>query len=222
MGASLPDEEYRLKPWEDDERRRNPMILVTFNTFTSLVQKFGTLAEKLPDCSMPKSESIPAMWETVKDLKPTSLEKLQNTIQSLEGALKIADADSKNSKDEEMLEEINTKKDEKSARESDMNIEAIRLREAAEKAARDKRRTEDDGEIEGVDSSFKEHKLKTGFERHPPVNAEGTCIKPTPTTGHCFLIALQSVRSCMNKSTMHTALVPCAFQMACTNFPCLL
>jgi hypothetical protein len=111
MGASLPAEENKLKPWADDERLHNPMILVTFNTFTTLIQKFATLAEKLSDGSMPKTKSIPAMWETVKDLKPTSLEKLQNAIQSLEGALKIAGADSKNNKEEEIMEEINTKKD---------------------------------------------------------------------------------------------------------------
>ena len=222
MGASLPAEENKLKPWADDERLNNPLILGTFNTFTTLIQKFATLAEKLPDGSMPKNKSIPAMWETVKDLKAESLKKLQTAIQSMEEALKIAGADS-NNKEEEIMEEINTKKDdEKSERESDMNTEAIRLREAAEKKARDKRRADDDGEIEGVGSSFKERKFKTGFERHPSVNAEGTCIKSIPTTGHCFFIALQSVRSCMNKSTMHTDLVPCVFQMACTNFPCLL
>jgi hypothetical protein len=111
------------------------------------------------------------------------------------------------------MEEINTKKDdEKSERESDMNTEAIRLREAAEKQARDKRRADDDGEIEGVGSSFKERKFKTGFERHPSVNAEGTCIKPIPTTGHRSSATLQSVRSCMNKRIIHIALVPCAFQ----------
>ena len=61
------------------------------------------------------------------------------------------------------------------------------------KTSRDKRRADDDDEIEGVGSSSKELKSKEGFMCQPFVNAEGTCIKPIPTTGHCSSVALQSV-----------------------------
>ena len=211
MGAlAPPPEENDLKPWADDERLNDPFILGTFHTITNLIQKYATLAEKLPDGGMPKTTSIPAMWKTVKDLKPESLKKLQHAIQNLEQALKLAGVDSKSNKEEEAMEEINTKKDdERSARENGMNIETLLLREAVR--ARDKRRADHDDETEGVGSSSKERKSKEGFMRHPSVNAEGTCIKPIPTTGHCSSVALQSVRSCMNKRIMHTALAPCAF-----------
>jgi hypothetical protein len=76
MGAALPTEENNLKPWVDDERLNDPFILGTFHTITNLIQKYATLAEKLPDGGMPKTTSIPAMWKTVKDLKPESLKKL--------------------------------------------------------------------------------------------------------------------------------------------------
>jgi hypothetical protein len=92
------------------------------------------------------------------------------------------------------MEEINTKKDdERSARESGMNTESLLLREAAVARARVKRRAEHDDETEDVGLSFKERKLKEGSISHPSANAEGTCIKPIPTTGHCSSVALQSV-----------------------------
>jgi hypothetical protein len=132
IDAALPTEENNLKPWVDDERLNDPFILGTFNTITNLIQKYTTLVEKLPDGEMPKTTSIPAMWKTVKDLKPESLKKLQHTIQNLEEALKLAGVDSKSNKEEEAMEEINTKKDdERSVRESGMNIESLLLREAA-------------------------------------------------------------------------------------------
>jgi hypothetical protein len=193
MGAALPTEENNLKPWVDDERLNDPFILGTFHTITNLIQKYATLAEKLPDGGMPKTTSIPAMWKTVKDLKPESLKKLQHAIQNLEEALKLAGVDSKSNK-EEAMEEINTKKDdERSARESDMNTESLLLREAAVARARVKRRAEHDDETEDVGLSFKERKLKEGSISHPSANAEGTCIKPIPTTRHCSSVALQSV-----------------------------
>ena len=211
MGAlAPPPEENDLKPWADDERLSDPFILGPFHTITNLIQKYATLAEKLPDGGMPKTTSIPAMWKTVKDLKPESLKKLQHAIQNLEQALKLAGVDFESNKEEEAMEEINTKKDdERSAHESAMNVETLLLREAAVKSARDKRRADHDDETEGVGSSSKERKSKEGFIRHLSVNAEGTYIKPIPTTGHCSSVALQRVRSYMNKRTMHTALVPC-------------
>jgi hypothetical protein len=110
MGTALPTEENNLKSWVDDERLNDPFILGTFHTITNLIQKYTTLPEKLPDGGIPKTTSIPAMWKTVKDLKPESLKKLQHVIQNLEEALKLAGVDSKSNK-EEAMEEINTKKD---------------------------------------------------------------------------------------------------------------
>jgi hypothetical protein len=213
MGAlAPPPEENNLKPWADDERLNDPLILGTFYTTTNLIQRYATLAEKLPDGGMPKTTSIPAMWKTVKDLKPESVKKLQHAIQNLEQALKLAEVDSKSNKEEDAMEEISTKKDdERLARESGKNIESLLIREAAVFHARGKKRAEHDDEIEGVGPS-KDRKFKEGFMRHPSVNAEGTYIKPIPTTGHRSSAALQSVRSCMNKRIIHIVLVPCAFQ----------
>ena len=138
MGAlAPPPEENDLKPWADDERLSDPFILGPFHTITNLIQKYATLAEKLPDGGMPKTTSIPAMWKIFKDLKPESLKKLQHAIQNLEQALKLAGVDFESNKEEEAMEEINTKKDdERSARENDMNIETLLLREAVVARAR--------------------------------------------------------------------------------------
>ena len=194
MGAVVPPpEENDLKPWADDERLNDPLILGSFHIITNLIQRYATLAEKLPDGGMPKTTSIPAMLKIFKDLKPESLKKLQHAIQNLEQAVKLAGVDFESNNEEEAMEEINTKKvDERSARESGM-VETLLLREAAVKTSRDKRRADDDDEIEGIGSSSKERKSKEGFMRQPFVNAEGTCIKPIPTTGHCSSVALQSV-----------------------------
>jgi hypothetical protein len=40
---------------------------------------------------MPKSKSIPMMWEIVKDLKPESIEKLHAAFQEMQEALAIKD-----------------------------------------------------------------------------------------------------------------------------------
>ena len=131
MGAVVPPpEENDLKPWADDERLNDPLILGSFHIITNLIQRYATLAEKLPDGGMTKTTSIPAMWKIFKDLKPESLKKLQHAIQNLEQAVKLAGVDFESNNEEEAMEEINTKKvDERSARESGM-VETLLLREA--------------------------------------------------------------------------------------------
>ena len=69
--------EDKPRPWTDDDRLNDPFILGTFNTVINLIQEFATLAENLPEGRIPKTQSIPVMWETVKDLKPESLKKEQ-------------------------------------------------------------------------------------------------------------------------------------------------
>ncbi len=59
------------RPWADDERLQDPFQLGVMNLVIKLVQEFATLAEKLSEGRMTKTQSIPPTWETVKDLKQT-------------------------------------------------------------------------------------------------------------------------------------------------------
>ena len=62
MGIMKPALE-EPRPWADDERLQDPFQLGAMNLVMKLVQEFATLAEKLPEGRMLKTQSIPAAWE---------------------------------------------------------------------------------------------------------------------------------------------------------------
>ena len=83
MGSQFAPEENKLRPWANDERLQDPFQLGAMNLVIKLVQEFATLAEKLPEGRMLKTQSIPAAWEAVKDLKQESIKKLQVVLKNM-------------------------------------------------------------------------------------------------------------------------------------------
>jgi hypothetical protein len=80
------------RPWADDERLQDPFQLGAMNLVMKLVQEFATLAEKLPEGRMLKTQSIPATWETVKDLKQESIKKLQVALKNMQDTFMMSPA----------------------------------------------------------------------------------------------------------------------------------
>ena len=87
MGSQLASEEDKIRPWANDERLQDPFQLGAMNLVIKLVQEFATLAEKLPEGRMPKTQSIPATLEAVKDLKQESIKKLQAALKNMQDTL---------------------------------------------------------------------------------------------------------------------------------------
>jgi hypothetical protein len=56
-----------------DERLKNFKGQVTINRVVKLIHKLAEAMETAPIGTMPKTESIPMLWETVKDLSPENL-----------------------------------------------------------------------------------------------------------------------------------------------------
>jgi hypothetical protein len=133
MGTSFPAGEDTPRPWTDDDRLKNdPFILGTFNKVIHLIEEFATLAERLPQGNMPKTKSIPKMWEAVKDLKPESLEKLQTDIQNIQEALSSKgdrpSVGSKRGKEESTGGPIDSKKGKEEIEIEEIDSEAVKAR----------------------------------------------------------------------------------------------
>ena len=84
MGSQFAPEENKLRPWANDERLQDPFQLGAMNIAIQLVQEFAMLVEKLPEGRMPKTQSIPATWEAIKNLKPESIQKLQAALKNMQ------------------------------------------------------------------------------------------------------------------------------------------
>jgi hypothetical protein len=114
MGSMKPVLE-EPRQWTDDERLQDPLQLGTMNLVIKLVQEFATLAEKLPEGRMLKTQSIPTAWEIVKDLKQESIKKLQVALKNMQDTFINKDnsvaAGSKRDKEEIIIEESDLKKD---------------------------------------------------------------------------------------------------------------
>jgi hypothetical protein len=67
-----------LEPWANDERLQNFKTQGTINKVVRLILRVAEAMEEAPIGPMPKTKSIPMMWEMVKDLKPQSILDLQN------------------------------------------------------------------------------------------------------------------------------------------------
>ena len=113
MGSMKPALE-EPRPWADDERLQDPLQLGAMNIVIKLVQEFATLAEILPEGKMLRTQSIPAAWEAVKDLKQESIKKLQVALKNMQDTFINKDnpvgAGSKRGKEDSAIEETDPKK----------------------------------------------------------------------------------------------------------------
>ena len=71
---NAPDPE----PWANDERLKDAMQVGTVNKAISLIKLLAEALEKAPIAPMPKTQSIPMLWESAKELKQKNFEDLQN------------------------------------------------------------------------------------------------------------------------------------------------
>ena len=137
MSVTTKDDNDPLKPWKSDERLKDPFLLGAFSQVISAIQEFATLAERLPEeQKMSRADSIPKMWDTVKDLKPESIKQLHASLQRMQELFKkdnneIAAAGSKRSAEDEEIDETESLST-KAAR-TDSSIENImRLQSSGE------------------------------------------------------------------------------------------
>jgi hypothetical protein len=154
MGTSVPAGEDTPRPWADDDRLNDLFFLGNFNKVIRLIEEFATLAERLPQGNMPKTASIPKMWEAVKDLKPESLEKLHKAIQDMQEALASKgdrpSVGSKRGKEEATGGPIDSKKGKEEIEIEEIDSEAVKARK--------------------MGSSFEHNLRNKGFDE------EGICI----------------------------------------------
>ena len=106
------------------------------NLVIKLVQEFATLAEKLPEGRMPKTQSIPATWEAVKDLKQKSIKKLQAALKNMQDALlnkdnSAAAAGPKRGREESAIEENDPKKGKEESEIDEIDSAATKARKAS-------------------------------------------------------------------------------------------
>jgi hypothetical protein len=79
MNHREPNEESPdLEPWVNDERLQNFKTQGTINKVVRLILRVAEAMEEAPIGPMPKTKSIPMMWEMVKDLKPENIRDLQD------------------------------------------------------------------------------------------------------------------------------------------------
>ena len=84
----------------------------TFAHLIRIIEKFVALAEQLSEGQkMSRLESIPKMWDKVKDLKPESIKQLQASLQHMQERFKdtnndLAPAGSKRNIDEDETTEV--------------------------------------------------------------------------------------------------------------------
>ena len=79
MGSRTDNDKTPIpEPWANDERLKNFKGQATINRAVKLIHKLAEAMETAPIGPMPKTESIPMLWETVKDLSSESLLDLQN------------------------------------------------------------------------------------------------------------------------------------------------
>jgi hypothetical protein len=122
---------------------------------------------------MPKEQSIPSMWEKVKDLNPTSIEKLEKTIQDLEEALANKDdrptVGSKRGKEEASEGPINPK--------SDRGKEEIEIEEIDSDGVK-ARKTNSFFERHNMRNDFLNEEGSSIFHRAPHVQIDYMCLLP--------------------------------------------
>jgi len=72
------EEAPNLEPWANDERLQDVLKKSAVIRAIKLIHKLADALEKAPIAPMPKSESIPLLWEKAKDLKEQNFTDLIN------------------------------------------------------------------------------------------------------------------------------------------------
>jgi hypothetical protein len=67
-----------LEPWANDERIQDVRMLGKINKVVRIKLRLADAMENAPIGPMPKTKSIPMMWEMVKELKQENINDLQN------------------------------------------------------------------------------------------------------------------------------------------------
>jgi hypothetical protein len=74
QGEEAPD----LKPWVNDVRLQDFKTQGKINKVVRLILRLAEAMQEEPIGPMPKTKSIPMMWEMVKELKPENIRDLQD------------------------------------------------------------------------------------------------------------------------------------------------
>jgi hypothetical protein len=185
LDSQFAPEENKLRPWTNDERLQNPFQLGDMNIAIKLVQEFAMLAEKLPEGRMPKTQSIPATWEAIKNLKPESIQKLQTDLKNMQDTFinkdNLVGAGSKRGKEDSAIEET------------------------------DSRKGKDESEIDEIDStSTKARKTGSLFDsiaRRQALDEEGTHVIPLSAHHMCRLITHARCLCITSKNIAHVPIL---------------
>ena len=74
QGEEAPD----LEPWANDVRLQDVTLQGKINKVVRIILRLAEAMEKAPIGPMPKTKSIPMMWEMLKELKPENIRDLQD------------------------------------------------------------------------------------------------------------------------------------------------
>ena len=74
QGEEAPD----LEPWANDERLQDVTLQGKINKVVRIILRLADAMENAPIGPMPKTKSIPMMWEMVKELKLKNISDLQD------------------------------------------------------------------------------------------------------------------------------------------------
>ena len=77
-GSEQVEEDPDLEPWVKDDRLKDYRLQGTINKVVKLILRLAEAMKKAPIGPMPETESIPMLWEKVKDLKQDRILDLQN------------------------------------------------------------------------------------------------------------------------------------------------
>jgi hypothetical protein len=84
-GRSNDDNVPDPEPWANDERLKDVMQVGTVNKVITLIKLLAAALEKAPVAPMPKTQSIPMLWESAKELKQKKLRRPPERIPGAQG-----------------------------------------------------------------------------------------------------------------------------------------
>ena len=143
------------EPWANDERLQDVLKKSAVIRAIKLIHKLADALEKAPIAPMPKSESIPLLWEKSKDLKEQNFNDLINACH---------EHDAYRQCDEKTKEENRLR--EKFAREDE---------EYLKKQQREKRPAEEINEVDEEAIPLSRERKRTSSDIFNVLQDEGTC-----------------------------------------------